>query len=131
MAKRITRRQTPGAGRIAEPSEPAAPDEARIISEAEWIAIIETPADLRKVRTQVNNMIGNTAVRMVRNTIEQVNQGHSQALKMLLEMAGLAELSVANEKPEQDSLAKVLLTRLGLPDCSENAPSRPGVNAVE
>ena len=133
MAKRIARKPgwTANPTPTRESSELSPPDERQIISEAEWIDIIETPADLNQVRAQVNNMIGNTAVRMVRNTIEQVNQGHSQALKMLLEMAGLSQLAIADDEPEQDSLAKVLLKRLGLPDRSSSASRRPVVNAVE
>ena len=89
-----------------------------------WTPTTQNPVDLATVRTQITNRIGNAAMQMVEATIEQVNQGHYQPLKMLLEMIGLAPVPVPEEMVEEDSLAKTLLSRLGLVD-EENTSSQP------
>lgn len=51
---------------------------------------------------------------MVESTIEEVHKGHFAAMKYLFEMIGLFPVAGVEEKPEENSLAKVLLRRLGL-----------------
>ena len=51
---------------------------------------------------------------MVETTIEQVQDGHYQALKYLFEMIGLYPAAGAQEASQEDSLAKTLLRHLGI-----------------
>ena len=51
---------------------------------------------------------------MVETTIEQVQNGHYQALKYLFEMIGLYPAAGAQETPPEDSLVKTLLRHLGI-----------------
>jgi|SRR5579863_564631 len=72
--------------------------------------------DLGHVREQITNLVGNGAVKMVRTTIEEVNNGHYLAMKYLFEIIGLYPATVADEGIQEDSLAKTLLRRLRLPE---------------
>jgi len=71
------------------------------------------PVDIAALRQQITDMVVNEAVGMVTATIEQVNEGHFQAMKYLFEMVGLYPAPVQQEGA-QDSLARTLLSRLGL-----------------
>jgi len=51
---------------------------------------------------------------MVETTIEQVQNGHYQALKYLFEMIGLYPAVGAPEGSQEDSLARTLLRHLGI-----------------
>jgi len=72
--------------------------------------------DLGVVQEQITNLVGNRAVEMVETTIEEVGKGHYLAMKCLFELIGLSPASTSEEAPEEDSLAKVLLRRLKLPE---------------
>ena len=50
--------------------------------------------------------------------MEEVNKGHYLAMKYLFEMVGLCPATTPEEAPQEDSLAKTLLRRLGLPEDS-------------
>jgi hypothetical protein len=70
--------------------------------------------DLVALRQQITALVGNDAVRMVAETIEQVHQGHYQALKYLFEMVGLYPATAPQGTPGADSLAATLLNYLGV-----------------
>ena len=71
--------------------------------------------NLAEVREQITNLVGNKALDMVETTMEEVNKGHYAALKYLFEVVGLyPATSSADRTPEEHSLARTLLTRLGL-----------------
>ena len=53
---------------------------------------------------------------MVETTIEEVGKGHYLAMKYLFEMIGLYPGAAQEEAPVDDSLARTLLRRLGLPE---------------
>jgi hypothetical protein len=53
---------------------------------------------------------------MVETTMDEVDKGHYLAMKYLFEMVGLCPATSPEEAPEEDSLAKTLLRRLGLPE---------------
>ena len=53
---------------------------------------------------------------MVQKTIDQVNEGHYAAMKYLFEAIGLFPAPMQEEMPAEDSLARTLLRRLGLPE---------------
>jgi hypothetical protein len=74
--------------------------------------------DLGVVRGQITNMVGNGALEMVETTMEEVNKGHYLGMKYLFEMVGLCPATTSEEAQQDDSLAKTLLRRLGLPEDS-------------
>jgi len=83
-------------------------------------AEVRAPADLAVIREQITNLIANGAVEMVEATIEQVGQGHYQAMKYLFEIVGLFP-HTETEDPEEDSLAGILLRHLKIPERGELA----------
>jgi hypothetical protein len=74
------------------------------------------PADLNAIRQQITNLVGGQALSMVNDTIEEVGKGHYLAMKYLFEMIGLFPANGHEESPVEDSLAKTLMRRLGLPE---------------
>jgi hypothetical protein len=74
------------------------------------------PADLAEIRRKITNRVGAEAATMVESTIEEVHKGHFAAMKYLFEMISLFPGAGVEERPEESSLAKVLLRRLGLPE---------------
>ncbi len=74
--------------------------------------------DLGVVRGQITNLVGNGALKMVETTMEEVNKGHYLAMKYLFEMVGLCPATTPEEAQQDDSLARTLLRRLGLPEDS-------------
>ncbi len=72
--------------------------------------------DLAEIRRHITDIVGNGAVGMVETTIDQVGKGHYLGMKYLFEMIGLYPATSTNDAAEEDSLAAVLLRRLGLPD---------------
>jgi len=70
--------------------------------------------DLVALRQRIMNLVCHDALQMVETTIEQVEDGHYQALKYLFEMVGLYPAASVPEPTEEDCLAGVLLKRLGL-----------------
>ena len=77
---------------------------------------VVTPAgvDLEAVRGEVRNLICDEAVEMAGAVIEQAKGGHYQAMKCLFEMIGLFPAVAPEEKEKEDSLAGMLLNRLGI-----------------
>ena len=53
---------------------------------------------------------------MVEITISEVDKGHYAAMKYLFEMIGLYPAAAPEETEGEDSLARTLLRRLGLPE---------------
>ncbi len=72
--------------------------------------------DLAQVRRQIADIVGSGAIGMVETTIGQVGKGHYLGMKYLFEMIGLYPATSTNDAAEEDSLAAVLLRRLGLPE---------------
>ena len=72
--------------------------------------------DLAEIRRHIADLVGNGAVGMVETTIDQVGKGHYLGMKYLFEMIGLYPATSADDVPTEDSLAAILLRRLGLPD---------------
>ncbi len=70
--------------------------------------------DLAALRQQITSLVCAEAVPMVETTIEQVQNGHYQALKYLFEMIGLYPATGAQEASQEDSLARTLLRHLGI-----------------
>jgi hypothetical protein len=72
--------------------------------------------DLKKVRQKIKRAVGNKAFEMVQKILENKGDPSYLALKYLFEIAGLYPASSAEETDQDDSLAKILLRRLGLED---------------
>ena len=75
----------------------------------------QQPASIDKaeLRRQIDELVMGRGVEMVRETINQVKEGHYQALKYLFEMIGLYPAPIVAEKADH-SVAVDLLTHLGL-----------------
>lgn len=73
--------------------------------------------DLASLRGKITNLVAQNAIAMVQCAIDGVKEeGQYQAIKYLFEMVGLyPAVSSTDEKPD-DSLAALLLQRLGLSD---------------
>jgi hypothetical protein len=72
--------------------------------------------DLAAIRQQITDLVKNQAVPMVEITISEVDKGHYAAMKYLFEMIGLYPAAAQEETQGEDSLARTLLRRLGLPE---------------
>lgn len=76
--------------------------------------------DLRRLRSQIMELVARNAVSMVQNAIDAINEGGQyQALKYLFEIVGLYPPAVGEDQPDGDSLAATLLRSLGI-EGSEN-----------
>ena len=74
----------------------------------------KTSEEIQKVRNSVTNMILNSSEEMAARVVQSVTEGGQvAALKYLWEMAGMFPFE-AGENGERDSLAKILLARMGL-----------------
>lgn len=74
------------------------------------------PVDLAEIRQQITNLVGNDAVGMVEITMEEVGKGHYLGMKYLFEMIGLYPSTIEDAVVVPDSMAAILLRRLGLPE---------------
>ena len=72
--------------------------------------------DLNVVREQIAKLVGSRAVEIVESAIADAEKGHYPAMKYLFEMVGLCSAAASEEPIEEDSLAKILLRRLKLPE---------------
>ena len=72
--------------------------------------------DLAEIRRHIADLVGNGAVGMVETTIDQVGKGHYLGMKYLFEMIGLYPATSTDDAATEDSLAAILLRRLGLSD---------------
>jgi hypothetical protein len=73
------------------------------------------------LRQQIAKLVTDDALDMVRKTIDHAKNGQYQALKYLFEMVGLYPATTDEETPQEDSLAKILLKRLGISEESDPA----------
>jgi hypothetical protein len=74
------------------------------------------PVDLAEIRQQITNLVGNDAVGMVEITMEEVGKGHYLGMKYLFEMIGLYPATGEEGALVPDSMATILMRRLGLPE---------------
>ena len=74
--------------------------------------------DLAEVRKDIANIVGSEATEMTHAVVDDALKGQLAPVKYLFEVAGLypAAGEAAEPKPEEDSLARTLLRRLGLPE---------------
>ena len=74
------------------------------------------PVDLDEIRRKIANLVGAEAGPMVESAIEEAHKGHFGAMKYLFEIVGLYPAADAEPGPSDNSLARTLLHRLGLPE---------------
>lgn len=94
--------------------------------------------DLKGIREEIKNQVGNAATGMVASGIEEANKGHYAAMKFLFELIGLYPVPDGIQEVEsEDGLAKTLFKRLGIadqtPEVTNDTPhsSTPAPDAVE
>jgi hypothetical protein len=74
----------------------------------------KTAEEIQKVRNSVTNLILNNSEEMAARVVQSVTEGGQvAALKYLWEMSGMFPYE-AGDNGERDSLAKILLARMGL-----------------
>ncbi|MCU1303041.1 MAG: hypothetical protein JWQ87_3325 [Candidatus Sulfotelmatobacter sp.] len=98
-------------------------------------------ADVVKVRENIKNMVWNAAETIATQVIAAANEGQLAAVKYLFEVVGMYPATEETKgTPEEDSLAYILLKRLGLPtepvtfindSASGMLASRAGTNSRE
>jgi hypothetical protein len=73
--------------------------------------------DMARVRKDISNMVGNSATEIAAGMISAALAGELAPARYLFEMAGLypATAEIEAMDPEEDSLAHILLKRMGLP----------------
>ena len=69
-----------------------------------------------EIRQQIASLVGNDAVGMVEVTMEEVEKGHYLGMKYLFEMIGLNPAAGEDGVVVPDTMAAILLRRLGLPE---------------
>ena len=75
------------------------------------------PVDLAAVRKEISNIVGNAATILTKAVVAEGKKGQLGPVKYLFEVAGLYPAPEESEtKPEEASLARTLLHRLGLPE---------------
>src|ERR1700690_1218872 len=85
---------------------------------------LRKPVDMEAIRNEINSLVGSQAVDLVETTIAEANKGHYAAMKYLFEMVGLYPAVEQEEAaPGEDSLARTLLRRIGVPNDSLMAPA--------
>lgn len=89
------------------------------------------PGEPAAIRQQVKTLVLHQAVEMVEVTIEHIKAGNYQAMKYLFEIAGLFPAATGEETPEGSSLAKTLLSCLGIEEPDAKTGSRDAQQGVE
>jgi hypothetical protein len=85
-------------------------------SAREKVRISKEPADVVQVRKNVNNMVWNAAETIAAEVIKVAMSGQLAAVKYLFEAVGMYPApKEIEEKPRENSLAYMLLKRLGIP----------------
>lgn len=75
------------------------------------------PVDLAQVREDISNMVGSEAKELAHAVVEEGRKGQLAPVKYLFEAIGLYPAPQENQaKPEEASMARTLLHRLGLPE---------------
>ncbi|HZQ17177.1 MAG TPA: hypothetical protein VFA90_00535 [Terriglobales bacterium] len=79
------------------------------------------PLELGDLRRKITELVAQNAVPMVQQAIDAVREeGQYQAMKYLFEMIGLYPAAAESEAGGEDSLARVLLAQLGLPESAKS-----------
>ncbi len=88
------------------------------------------PVAFETVRKRIDTLVGNRAVGVVENALDEADKGHFPAMKYLFEMVGLYPATKREETPGEESLARTLLERLELPEEVGGKKDKNGVEAT-
>ena len=78
---------------------------------------LKKPVNLEEVRKKITDLVATAAVDMAQAAVDEAEKGHITPLKVLFEMIGLYPATeAAGPEGGEDSLARTLLRRLGLPE---------------
>ena len=86
------------------------------------------PVNVDAIRRQIANLVGNRALEVVQQVLDQTGRGNYQAIKYLFEIAGLFPVTVTEDTSSDDSLTKTLLDYLGdaaQPESGQDDESMP------
>jgi hypothetical protein len=88
--------------------------------------------EMQRVQNRVRNVILDNSVEMARRVVQSVTEsGQITSLKFLWDMAGLFANKKAPEEESPDTLAKILLERMGLDDDDPSDEGGHGDGDVE
>lgn len=73
------------------------------------------PATLEEVRKKIRVIIGANAPALTKVMVAKAKDGQLPTAKFLFELLGFEHSADEEERPEEDSLARLLLRELGLP----------------
>jgi hypothetical protein len=74
------------------------------------------PADMGAVREKISKIVSGAAANIARKLVNKAEDGELAHSKYLFEMTGVYPMEdAAGKPPEEESLAKTLLQRMGLP----------------
>jgi hypothetical protein len=86
--------------------------------------------ELGKLRGKITDLVAHNAIAMVQCAIDGVmEEGQYQAIKYLFELVGIYPAVTGETEGPEDTLAKVLLQHLGLPE-AEQVPSESSISAT-
>ena len=71
--------------------------------------------DMGAVRQKITKIVSEAAESITRKLVTKAADGELAHSKYVFEMAGVYPMSDSDAKPEEDSLARTLLQRMGLP----------------
>lgn len=77
---------------------------------------LDVPVNIPNVREQIIRLVGNEALEMAKSIVKLAGDGNYLAMKYLFEMAGLFPAIVSTELASEESLSKILLRNLGIPE---------------
>lgn len=90
-----------------------------------------SPEELSEVRRKISELVAQNAVPMVQQAIDAVREeGQYQAIKYLFEMVGLYPAVAREDSASQESLAQLLLDRLGIAPVQPRLPATRGQREV-
>ncbi|HEY1461888.1 MAG TPA: hypothetical protein VGF44_00555 [Terriglobales bacterium] len=84
--------------------------------------------NVRELRGEIEALVRREALPMVECTVAEAKSGHFAAMKYLFEMVGLFPGTEDTEPEQDDSLAKILLQRLGMTDATPGIPASANGN---
>lgn len=77
---------------------------------------LDVPVDIPNIREQIIRLVGNEALDIVRSIVKAAGEGHYLAMRYLFEMVGLFPAIASADPASEESLSKILLRNLGIPE---------------
>ena len=92
---------------------------------------LDVPVDIPDVRAKITRLVGNEALEMARSIVKVAGEGHYLAMKCLFEMVGLFPAIASADPASEDSLSKILLRNLGIPEESGVQELKPETKVMK